>query len=419
MARRDQYIPVRKIEVVEALLAEPVIAAQSVAAKRFCQLLGSIYHFESFAGLERLRDDYYYFNPELGALHPLAKDALAARRDDLDRTLDEVLKKANYELISHKEVEEAHNQRHMLRVEVRASLEDYRQVNFYERGRHTETVEVRKWFGMRRKSYQTTVFDNVVLVVAVKSPEELTSPRQLKRLEESGFKPGTVLIKYFRNISAGDLHMLLPRVRVVMSVMDQLSIGLPAIAGAIPLLLNLLPALTVLSLVVGYYLGVAPDLDTETMVRSFGAFTGIAAVIGFILTQRMKYQKRSLQYQKQISDHFYFRNVSNNSGIFDTLVGSAEEQEFKEATLAYFFCSCPASRLIRVLWTAASRHGCGHASSSISISRSRTPSIKLERLGLLHRAQTGYIVPPLDQALVRLDALWDGFFTYANRPTVA
>ena len=47
----------------------------------------------------------------------------------------------------------------------------------------------------------------------------------------------------------------------------------------------------------------------------------------------MKYQKRSLEYQKEISDHFYFRNVSNNSGIFDTLVGSAEE--FKEAALAY------------------------------------------------------------------------------------
>jgi len=48
-------------------------------------------------------------------------------------------------------------------------------------------------------------------------------------------------------------------------------------------------------------------------------------------------QKRSLEYQKQISEHFYFRNVSNNSGIFDTLVGSAEDQEFTEAALAYFF----------------------------------------------------------------------------------
>ena len=67
----------------------------------------------------------------------------------------------------------------------------------------------------------------------------------------------------------------------------------------IPLLLNLLPALTVLSLVAGYFLGLAPVVDTDTMVKSFGALTGIAAIVGFILTQRMKYQKRSLEYQKK------------------------------------------------------------------------------------------------------------------------
>jgi hypothetical protein len=71
-----------------------------------------------------------------------------------------------------------------------------------------------------------------------------------------------------------------------------------------------LPALTVLSLVAGYFLGLAPVVDTDTMVKSFGALAGIAAIAGFILTQRMKYQKRSLEYQKEISDHFYFRNVA-------------------------------------------------------------------------------------------------------------
>jgi Mg2+/citrate symporter len=66
----------------------------------------------------------------------------------------------------------------------------------------------------------------------------------------------------------------------------------------IPLLLNLLPVLTVLSPRGGYFFGLAPVLDTDTMVKSFGALTGIAAV-ALILTQRMKYQKRSLEYQKK------------------------------------------------------------------------------------------------------------------------
>jgi hypothetical protein len=96
-----------------------------------------------------------------------------------------------------------------------------------------------------------------------------------------------------------------------------------------------LPVLTVLSPRGGYFFGLAPVLDTDTMVKSFGrqprtrstkratcsggvsgtmpwprlktkrlpastasALTGIAAV-ALILTQRMKYQKRSLEYQKK------------------------------------------------------------------------------------------------------------------------
>ena len=62
----------------------------------------------------------------------------------------------------------------------------------------------------------------------------------------------------------------------------------------IPLLLNLLPVLTVLSPRGGYFFGLAPVLDTDTMVKSFGALTGIAAVALI-----MKYQKRSLEYQKK------------------------------------------------------------------------------------------------------------------------
>lgn len=414
-ARRDQFIPIRNSEIVSALEAEVGAGANVDEVRRFCQILGALFHFESFAVLERLRDDYFYFNPETEAHGRLSHEELEARRLDLARALAEVLQKANYQEISHQEVEQAHNQRHLLRVEVRAPLDDYHLVQFFERGRHTEKVDVGKWFGLRRRLIDATVFDNVVLVVAVKSVAEITSKRQRKRLEASNFKPGTILIKYFRNITASDLYMLLPQVKVVMSIADQLTIGLPALAGAVPLLLNLLPALTVLGLVAGYYLGLAPELDNDTMVKSFGALTGLAAVIGFVLTQRMKYQKRSLQYQKEISDHFYFRNISNNSGIFDSLVGSAEDQEFKEAALAYFFlleANAPITQAEldgRIESWLSSRF---QIDMDFEVEDALS---KLDRLGLLQRSNGMLAVPPVGQALFRLDELWDGLFIYAYR----
>jgi hypothetical protein len=60
-------------------------------------------------------------------------------------------------------------------------------------------------------------------------------------------------------------------------------------------------------------------LDTDTMVRSFGALAGMAAVALIshpahdVPEPEVMYQnqKLSLEYQKQISEHFYFRNVSD------------------------------------------------------------------------------------------------------------
>ena len=51
----------------------------------------------------------------------------------------------------------------------------------------------------------------------------------------------------------------------------------------------------------------------------------------------MKFQRQTLIYQRILSDNVYFRNVNNNAGIFDYIIGEAEEQECKEAFLAYYF----------------------------------------------------------------------------------
>ena len=131
----------------------------------------------------------------------------------------------------------------------------------------------------------------------------------------------------------------------------------------------------------------------------------------------MKYQKkRSLEYQKEISDHFYFRNVSNNSGILDTLVGSAEDQEFKEAALAYFFLLMAGAPLTQKDLDGRIEDWF-RAKHQLDLDFKVEDAVaKLERLELLQRSGQGLTVPPLKQALVKLDRIWDNFFPYANQP---
>ena len=412
------YRCVRATSSLSALVRHGALSGNEEQEKfrQLCKLLGAIFHYEYFEWLEKLRDDYYYFNPDIAVDHRLDPKAVENARAELLETLDKVLKGANYKELPLAEIEKAHADRPVLRVKVETTMENYHQVRFFRRGHHKELVDVRKWFGLRKHLIETWVFDNVVLMVTVKLPSEIKSKRQLKSLEMSQLRPGSILIKYFRQIATTDLHMLFPKVRVMMSLYDKLTIAVPALAGGIPLLANVLPTLTVLFLVAGFYLGLTGPVEHEQMVKAFAALCGVAAIGALIMRQRLKYERLSLKYQKQISDHCYFRNVSNNAGIFDYIVGAAEEQECKEAVLAYYF-----------LMTASDPPNQASLDARIEEWLKTTFGIdidfevddalaKLERLGLLKRDGQKLSVPPLDEALILLDQRWDNFFLFANMP---
>ena len=64
---------------------------------------------------------------------------------------------------------------------------------------------------------------------------------------------------------------------------------------------------------------------------------GIVALGGFAVRQWLKYQHQTLKYHMELAENMYFRNIYNNAGIFDYLIATAEDQETKEAALAYHF----------------------------------------------------------------------------------
>ena len=159
----------------------------------------------------------------------------------------------------------------------------------------------------------------------------------LSQLERRKIPAGSVLLKCFRNIASGDLKALFPNARVVMSNADKLVLGVPALASGIPILINLYTTITVLFLVLGFYLGVSASVEDKDMKTALAALSALVALGGFIVTQWVRYQRQSLKYQMELTDNIYYRNINNNSGIFDYVIGAAEEQQVKEAFLAYHF----------------------------------------------------------------------------------
>jgi hypothetical protein len=411
----DQFIPVRRSEMLSVLAMQGAFANDDEREKfrLLVETLKSICHYEYFAQLERLRHDYYYFSPEIAPHVAQDRDVIECAYTDLLQSVDEVLKNANFNELPCAAVDEAHRRRTVLRVEVLVPLDDFRDVRFYHRGHHIEQFEVADWFGLRRRKIEAEVYDDVVMLVAMKSQAEIASRRKLRKLERRKIVPGSVLLKYFRNIASSDLHALFPNARVVMSATDKVALGVPAIAAGIPILLNLYATITVLFLVIGFYLGMHGAVQDKDMKTAFAAVTALVALGGFAVGQWVRYQRQSLKHQIELTDNVYFRNVNNNAGIFDYMIGAAENQASKEAILAYHFVRTADSPLTPDELDARVEAWLRETFSVDLDFKVDKALATLERLGLLRRQGEQLSVLPLDAARAQLQRMWDAFLPTA------
>ena len=193
-----------------------------------------------------------------------------------------------------------------------------------------------------------------------------------------------------------------------------LFLGIPALAGGIPILLKIYATITVLFLLLGFYFGVGAamaDSDTKT---ALAALSGLVALGGFVARQWVKYQRQSLKYQMELTDNIYYRNVNNNAGMFDYVIGAAEEQDCKEAFLAYHFLRAAASPPTASELEARVEAWL-KATFGIAIEFEVSDALaKLERLGLIERRGERLVVLPLEAAFAELRGVWDKFFIGAR-----
>lgn len=401
---RDHFIPVRESELVASLSRE---TEDAEAFRRLSRLIGTILHLRYFDQRLRLRDDYHYFNPDVPHHDAVDPAVLEAAHDDLVSTLSGLFHDADFIEVSLGDVYDAHHKHHFLRVAIDIPMDCFREVKIFRRGHHLAKVSHRDWFGLRHREAEVEVYDHIALLVMIKPQAELNA-HQRSRLKHMRLRPGTILIKYFRDIARADMAKLFPGVRVVMSLFDKLVLGLPAIAGGIPLLLNLLPTISVLFLVIGFYLGFSKDIGTDHLKQAMAGLSALVALGGFTMQQWVKYQRRALKYQKDISDNVYFRNINNNAGLFDAIIGAAESEEWKKSVLAYvFLLKQPGTQEdldSRIETWLRERY---KADIEFDVADALERMVELD---LLERNGAVLSVPKLSESLARLDTVWKRVF---------
>src|SRR6476661_7128728 len=336
----ERFIPFRKSDVV-TMCVEEVHYGQREPFRAFVELLESLLHHEFRGRLEALKDAYYPFNPDAEGrtVHEPSAAERDAAQERLVQELTALAEAANFERISTDDLDRAFVEESLVKVRLEADFDDFERVVFYRRGVRTREEQVKRWFGLRRKNITFTNYGKVLVYVKFKDAAHFEAlDRKKKKVDDLPFTPGSMIIKLFQDVPRADLEMLFPNARVRMRTIDKLLIGVPAVvSGIIMVVTKLVAALLPVLLLLAFWFGLRrePVELSQGQLVTLGA--GLAALGGFLVRQFGKFKNRKIQFMKSLSENLYFRNLDNDAGVFNHLLDAAEEEEVKEAVLAYHF----------------------------------------------------------------------------------
>lgn len=129
-------------------------------------------------------------------------------------------------------------------------------------------------------------------------------------------------LKVFKEIPADKLEHLLPRGKIKMSAFDK--------------------GILVSSVLVGACLPFTRILPLLSNFKIQWIWGGVGLAVLMAGRAWVSYKNKRNYYLANLATTLYFKTVANNRGVLTLLTDRAQDEEFKEALLAYTFLLCPA-----------------------------------------------------------------------------
>ena len=408
--KKQRFIPYRKTDIVKMCCDDSCLSSKEIALfLNVVELMMSIYHFRFHKSLELLKDCYAPANPDADtrAVYFETEQKKSELGVMLVSELQNLLDAANFEEITQNDLNRAFKEESLFKIRLRVDFNDFEEVLFFRRGESDREEHLVRFFGFLKKKITFTNYDRVVIYVKYKNESYFSQN------ERTGlfFKPGSTIIKLFRNVPRSDLEMLFPNTEVSMKTIDKLIIGVPAAFGGIIMLATKLGATLVLTgSLFAFWLGMRDEAVVLDQAALLGIAAGFGALGAFLWKQFNNFKNRKIRFMKTLADNLYFKNLDNNTGVFHHLIDAAEEEECKEAILAYYFLlKADKSLLISELdssiekWFEKNYHH--------SLDFEVTDAVdKLQKLGLISVEAGKVSVLDLNKALLQLNDIWDNCF---------
>ncbi|MBL4631771.1 MAG: DUF3754 domain-containing protein [Paraglaciecola sp.] len=410
--KKDRFIPLRKTDLIQACVDDGRLSSEQTGEfKTLCQLIVSTLHFEYHQILEELKDNYAPFDPNFDTLPvaTLTNDMLLVKQDNFTSRFIQVLNAANFEKVTDQDLREALQEASLFKVRLAVEFEDFSDVVFYRRGEYQQTEMISQFWGLRKQSITFTNYDKVAVYIKFKDAAYF---EQTKRCA-ANIEPGSTIIKLFQNVPKADLEMLFPNSQVRMRTIDKAIIGGSAlVGGAVVLVTKLGASLLILAGLLGYWMGYSNEEVTINSKQLVALGVGAGVLGGFIFKEWSKFKNRKLRFMKALADNLYFKNLDNNSGVFHHLIDSAEEEECKEAILAYYFLVIQGGPITSENLDKTIEQWFDKKFSFQIDFEIADALAKLERFGIVKLNDGQYTALPISAAQGQLDTQWNTIFNH-------
>ena len=400
------FIPFRKADLLQMCLHEwDLPAEEKKQFTQFYQLLENQFHLDFHQKLDSLKAAYAPLDPDADT-RPLPEGLEEAdKTGNLAQQLSEVLTKANYQALTEQDLAVAMEEASLFKIRLQVDLHDFEEVVLYSRGESIREEQLSSLLGLRKQTIQFRNYDRVVLFLRFKSSD---TDEKLNNT----VTPGSVVLKLFQNVPKADLEMLFPNTRIRMRNSDKLMIGVPAIiSGAVMAATKLGATFVLLGALFGYWLGLSDTEVTLNKTSVLALLASLGAVAGYIWKQISSFKTRKVRFNQALTENLYFKNLDNNQGVFHRLIDDAEEEECKEAMLAYAFLLQAGTPLTsaeldkKIEQWFSNRWQC---ELDFDIEDALN---KLSDLQLIEFNNQCYTAKPLGEALSVLDKKWDNYFS--------
>lgn len=407
----ERFIPFRKRDVIEACVADERLApGDREEFRAFCRLLEASFHHQFHERLEALKDAYVPFHAASATrrVHTYTDEERAECQRRLVAGLRELVEAANYEELTEADLVEALEEESLFRVRLHVDFDDFEEVIFFGRGAEHRTETIRRWAGLRTEEVDFVNYERVIVYVKFKPREHFEAQGR----DELPFEPGSTMIKLFHSVPKADLEMLFPNSEVRMRTLDKLVIGVPAVvSGTVVAVTKLGTTFVLVWGFVAAWIGLRdrePEVTTAALVAlgialgSFGAF---------LWRQIDKFRNRRVRFMKALAENLYFKNLDNDTGVFFNLVDAAEEEEVKEALLAYFALVTADASMTPTEVDRWVEQWCARRLDCVVDFEIDDAVGKLARWDLVDVDDGGRLrAVPLPDAVGRLDRRWDALF---------